>query len=318
MDFSPWQALPAVLTIYGLIILGGFLRKAQVLKPEADASMMKLFINCLYPLLIIDEILSSDSVKEVHIVLWSIPTGFLIITCSILLCKLIGRAAKIRSGAELNTFSTTAGIQNYGFAAVPIISALFPKDYLGVQFVHTLGVDLALWTVGITVLQGHFPKNILSIFTGPVIAVIVGLFLVYSGIGDWITATESLAPLITMTQWLGASSFPIALLLVGATLSDELKNALPTLRIGLMSTLLRLGILPLMILLAVYLIPFPQELASILIVQAAMPAAVMPIVLSRIYGGNPAVASQVVITTQLLGILTIPLWISLGMYILSS
>jgi len=317
MDLSPWQILLSVLPMYGLITLGGFLRGWQVLKPEADASIMKLVINCLYPLFIIDKILHSESVKNVHIILWSIPTGFLIIFFSIFLCKFVAGMGKIPAGAERNTFATTTGIQNYGFAAVPIIMALFPEELLGVQFVHNLGVDLALWTIGIATLQGSFPKSIKAILTGPVIAVLIGITLVYSGLGDLVIKTVALSPAITMTQWLGACSFPIALILVGATLSDNLKYALPTLKTGFLSALLRTLILPILILFFIWLIPFPPALASILIVQAAMPSAVMPIVLSRIYEGHPPTAVQVVITTQVIGIFTIPLWISIGMWILS-
>ena len=317
MELSSWQILQSVLPMYGLIILGGFLRKWKVLLPEADGSLMKLVINCLYPLLIIDKILASEAVKDVNLILWTIPTGFLVITLSIFLAKVLAKVGKIPEGPVRNTFATTTGIQNYGFAAVPIIMALFPKGLLGVQFVHTLGVDIALWTVGIATLQGKRPKSFRSIFTGPVIAVLVGLVLVFTGLGDQIKSTEALSPIVTITNWLGACSFPIALMLVGATLSDELKQALPTIRLFFMSTLVRIILLPVIILSAIWLIPFPQDLASILVIQAAMPSAVMPIVLSRIYGGHPATAVQVVVTTQLIGIITIPLWITLGLYILS-
>jgi predicted permease len=51
----------------------------------------------------------------------------------------------------------------------------------------------------------------------------------------------------------------------------------------------------------------------VLVVQAAMPAAVFPIVLARHYGGQPLVAVQVVLATTALGLLVIPLWLSLGL-----
>jgi predicted permease len=55
------------------------------------------------------------------------------------------------------------------------------------------------------------------------------------------------------------------------------------------------------------------ELKRVLVVQAAMPAAVFPIVLARHYGGQPLVAVQVVLATTALGLLVIPLWLSLGL-----
>ena len=44
-----------------------------------------------------------------------------------------------------------------------------------------------------------------------------------------------------------------------------------------------------------------------------MPAAVFPIVLARHYAGDPATAVRVVIGTSLLGFLTMPLWLRLGL-----
>ena len=66
------------------------------------------------------------------------------------------------------------------------------------------------------------------------------------------------------------------------------------------------------ILLARYL-PASVELKRVIVLQAAMPAAVFPIVMSRHYGGHPPTALRVVIGTSLLSLLTIPLWLRLGM-----
>jgi predicted permease len=50
-----------------------------------------------------------------------------------------------------------------------------------------------------------------------------------------------------------------------------------------------------------------------MIVQAAMPAGVMPLVIAQHYGGRPLTAVQIVIGTTALGIFLIPLWLRLGL-----
>lgn len=310
---SKQQILQSVLPMYGLIILGGVLRKTGVLAKTADTSLMKLVINCLYPCLILDKILSSDSVKDPSLVVWTLPMGFIIITLGIFLARGIGNIFKIEKGASLNTFATTSGIQNYGFAAVPIVMALFPDDLLGVLFVHSLGVEICLWTVGIACLQGSIPKSFKSLISPPILAVIIGLTLTFTGLGDTLKSTTTLSTPMTLMNWLGACSFPLALMLVGATLSDELKACIPSLKVAGASILLRIILMPMIIIALAALLPMPKSLAIILIIQAAMPSAVMPIVLAKLYGGKPAIAGQVVITTQVVGIITIPIWITLGL-----
>lgn len=54
-------------------------------------------------------------------------------------------------------------------------------------------------------------------------------------------------------------------------------------------------------------------LLDVLIVQAAMPTAVFSIILSKLYGGHPRTAVQIVLGTTALGILVIPLWLRAGL-----
>jgi predicted permease len=103
--------------------------------------------------------------------------------------------------------------------------------------------------------------------------------------------------------------------MIGVSLAGYLaepRNLFPP-RIALGSCALRLGLMPVAILCVAYWVPCPVELKRVLVVQAAMPAAVFPIVLARHYGGQPLVAVQVVLATTALGLLVIPLWLSLGL-----
>jgi hypothetical protein len=106
----------------------------------------------------------------------------------------------------------------------------------------------------------------------------------------------------------------MGLLLVGASIADQLTpesfaRAWPAV-IG--SSILRLGAIPLLMLAAAATLALAPELKQVLIVQAAMPSAVFPIILAKHYGGHPATAIQVVIGTTLLSVLTMPLTIALA------
>ena len=77
--------------------------------------------------------------------------------------------------------------------------------------------------------------------------------------------------------------------------------------------LLRLGVLPWVYLLAARFIPGSVELKRVLVVQAAMPTAVISIIIARVYGGRPLVAVQIVLGTTALALFTIPFWLRFGM-----
>ena len=69
---------------------------------------------------------------------------------------------------------------------------------------------------------------------------------------------------------------------------------------------------PAVFLCAAKFLPIATELRQVLIVQAAMPAGMTPIILARLYGGRPAVAVQIVVLTTALSLVTLPWIISIG------
>jgi predicted permease len=60
------------------------------------------------------------------------------------------------------------------------------------------------------------------------------------------------------------------------------------------------------------ILPIPLELKEVLVVQAAMPAGVFPLLLARHHGGDVMVALQIIFGTSALSLLTMPLWIHIG------
>ena len=50
-----------------------------------------------------------------------------------------------------------------------------------------------------------------------------------------------------------------------------------------------------------------------MVVQAAMPSAVISVIVARIYGGQPLVAMQIILGTTAVAVFTIPFWIRFGL-----
>jgi predicted permease len=71
--------------------------------------------------------------------------------------------------------------------------------------------------------------------------------------------------------------------------------------------------LPVLFLVLARYLPCSLELKRVITIQAAMPAAVFPIIIAKHYGGDPATALRVVLGTSLVGFITIPLWLKFGL-----
>jgi predicted permease len=108
----------------------------------------------------------------------------------------------------------------------------------------------------------------------------------------------------------------LGLILIGATLADiilEKPSALLNRLVTPAACILRLVLLPAAMLLIARYLPASAELRRVIVMQAAMPAAILPVVIAKHYGGRPDTAAQVAVSTNLLGLLMIPFWLRIGL-----
>ncbi len=304
---SPIQVLAAVLPVYLLMLAGATLRKCGVVRSEHDAGVMRLVFNVLLPCFILDRILGNDAVRGGSIVVWSIAMGFVFIGVGLATGYVVGRLIGLGRGSGLRTFALSSGCQNFGFTAAPVIEVLWGGGALAVMFLHNIGVEVAIWTLGLMLVSGSTGVPWRKLLNGPLIAVAVAMFCVLTGLDRFVTG-----PPREMMSMLGLTAIPVAVFITGCTIMDLAFSEKPRPAIVIGAAVVRLLLVPLAILAAARYLPMAVELRQVLVVQAAMPAALTPILMARLYGGRPAVAVQVVIATTLISLLTLPWIITLG------
>ncbi|TAE76204.1 MAG: hypothetical protein EAZ65_01995 [Verrucomicrobia bacterium] len=312
------EVLAAVLPVYLLILAGAVLRRLGIVGKDQDEPAFRLVFNVLYPCLILDKIMGSESVRQPQSVLWGIGVGFGLTALGFAGAWLAAGALGLKKGAGKRTFAVSAGVQNFGYTAIPVVEQLYVgAGATAMLFVHNLGVELAIWSVGVMILSGDRQIPWRRLVNGPVVSVLLGLLLVGSGADQFLCAGEGAAhavggPLRKAMAWLGAGAFPVAILITGAVMMDLVAEERPSPRIVLGGCVVRLAVLPLVLLAAARFLPAPLALKQVLVVQAAMPSAMSPIMLAKIYQGRPGVAVQVVIATTVVSLFTLPFVIVWG------
>ncbi len=309
----------AVAPVFLVIAAGYAIRRVGWLSAEADASLMRVIVNLLYPCLILDTILGNPALGNAGNVLLAPLVG-----CSAVLA---GYAASyfcaplfgIQEERQKRTFAFTVGIFNYGYVPLPLIPKLFPQaapQTTAVLFLHNVGVEAALWSAGIMLLAGA--RRVASgksrwtqIFNVPVIAILCAVVLHFLGARQWLPGIA-----LSAIHNIGVAAIPLGLILTGATFADQMRDlAVPNATgISIGSAILRLGILPIFMLALARWLPCPIELRRIIVIQAAMPCAVIPVLLTKHYGGEPNTAMRAVLVTTALSFVTIPLWIQFGLW----
>lgn len=304
--------LGAVIPIFGLAAVGLVIRKLNWLTEEADQSLLRVNLNLLLPCLILDAAIGNAALTQWRNLLLAPIVGFATMALGMLLALAVRRLHGLEDARARRTFAFSVGLYNYGYVPLPLVLLLFDKTTTGVLFVHNVGVEIGLWTLGVMILTGERTgRDWRKIINAPLLAIALALLLNAFG---W----HPLIPKVVLTgvHWLGECSVPMALILIGAIVADHLHafHSASGWRVIGVAVLLRIGALPLLFLLFAKWLPTSIELKRVMVIEAAMPAAVFPIMLARHYQGDPATAMRVVIGTSVVGLVTIPLWIRFGMH----
>lgn len=320
--------LSATLMIFFLIILGGFLRFIRCLSPAADASVMSLCLNVLYPCLIFSKIMATPLRENLAAYGMAPIFGFGSVLAAMLIMRLfVGLPAwltGLRNDAERRTFLSTSSLFNYGYVPIPIVQFLYPNqpEYATALFIFILGIELSVWLCIVPCLAGGLQKgwwkNVLST---PFITIFLAIFLNLLGVrmGPDGNVPACIAKTI---ESIGLAQITVPLIFIGAMIYDQVAER--HIHFGSLQTYVVMGwtlffralFFPSLMVLTALCLPGNPLLQRILVIQAAMPTAMLIIMFTKLYGGSSSVAAIAILTTNLLTPLIAVVWILLGMQLL--
>jgi hypothetical protein len=272
--------------------------------------------------------MASEALRLPGNLIWSPLLGFVCTTGCIGVAALAARWRRFERAAQARTFTFVAGIYNYGYIPVPLVATLYGANALAVLFLFNLGTETAFWMVGFAPFVGHsLLRDWRRALTTPVRAILLGVSvnLITAKFGlrlddatlDALAWGWPVKVVFSTIHLIGICAIPLALLIIGATMADFWDKFRKTSGGGVMvlAVVVRNLICPVGFVLAAWALPVSLELKETLVVQAAMPAAVLPLLLARHHGGNAAVALQVIFASSAAAIVTLPLWIHFGMQV---
>ena len=312
-----WPVTAKVLAVFLIMMAGALARGVRWLGADSDYSLMKLTVNILLPCLFFHRILTdvqlntgSDVIIPPLIGFGTTLLGFVV---SGVLASTCGKWIDLPTQSHRRAFTLCTGMYNYGYIPLPIALAIFPGA-VTTLIVHNVGVEIALWTVGLLIISGKLgAEGWKHVLNPPVIAIGIALLIKFAGGRDYVPGF-----VLDASHDMGVCGIPLGLILSGATIYDLFRESswISHWRGFASASALRLALLPVAFLLLAKHGPFAIELKQVILLQAAMPAAIFPIILTRLYGQDTPTAFRVIVGTTLLGIVTIPLWIAAGAWYL--
>ena len=304
----------AILPPFVLLGIGGIARALGWFRAEADASLSMLTIRILYPCFILFHILEQESYFLSVTTFQLVGCGFLSILFGFFLSWLVSKIFQI-NGEAGQSFRFCSGIFNYGFIAIPVALAFFQSEIVVYIILFNLGVEIAIWTVGILILTAN-KLSLKGLLNPPAIAVITALFLKSFG-------GKALIPAFVweVLQSIALCSIPVGLILIGGSFYQLIRdfkfsNGFKT-EIG--SLIVRNILFPASIMTILYHGIFPADipfLKEVFLVQAAMPAGIFAVVIVGNYTGDRITAMRSIIVTMVASLITLPTWLLIGFAVL--
>jgi predicted permease len=205
--------------------------------------------------------------------------------------------------------------QNCGYLPLNLAFFLFAEplreQFIIYTFLYILGFDIIFWSVGSFFIfrQKGESFSFKSLFTPPIIGIILALLLVYARLSHFMPQV-----IIGPLKMIGDTSFVLSMLILGCLLAKaDIKGFYRNIAIIFQASMLRLVLLPLIFLIVVLKMDISSLLGFFIIVQAAMPSAVSLPLLANLRKADSEFISQSVLFTHIFSIVTVPLW--LGLYI---
>lgn len=304
--------LEALAPVALIMAAGCFAERIGWINQGSEQTIMRLLVNLLLPALILSKIVRNEMLRDPVVLVQSLLTGALAVGGGMLLALAASRLFRVQT-ANQGTFAVAVGLYNYGYMSIPLIEIFFDRETLGVLFAVFATIDLTVWTLGVFLVRGKSPGgNPLRNLTPPPLAVLLGLTLLYLGIGERIPDFA-----LSFLDQLGRCAMPIGLLMTGISISELLRHSGKDLfsdhRTVMLGASLRLLLIPAIMTAASCLLPLSEPLRNVLIVHAAMPSAVFTVVLAKHFNGHPLTALRLIISTTAACIITTPAWLLIGL-----
>ena len=295
--------LNQVLIIFVIIIIGYVAARLGYITREVKRGIIELLVNIAIPAMVIvafDTDLPASALNNARIVLLYAVLSHVL---SALLGQFLFRSRPDRARVVL-CFATV--FTNCAFIGYPIMGSIFGTEGIFYTSIYSLVFSFFLWTYGQILFTGRKPirEMIWSLVNAGTVSVVIGMALLMTPLKLPALATS----VLTM---LGATTTPLAMLVIGAMLAEVRLTEMFRGRAVFFVTALRLALLPAATYAIMRLLGADARITAFCTIMTGLPAASNAVIFANKFDGDGILATRIVIITTALSIITIPLLASL-------
>ncbi|NLY57222.1 MAG: AEC family transporter [Gammaproteobacteria bacterium] len=295
--------LSALIPIFGLILVGWFLAARGVVSADGSKALSAITFKLFMPVLLFSGLAKADlaeALSPLLLLLYYIPALLVFLCINLIAHRRLGRPSSM---------GLAASYSNNVLVGVPLVSVILGVDSLVYLFAILAFHSLILFTLQSLYNafcggsdRGLDWRGLLASLANPlIIGLALGALVNLSGL-------PMPSPLWRIVELLSAAALPMALLMLGISLSGyrlHLSGSLILLTLG------KLMLFPALVLAAGLLFTSLNPTAhAVLVLMAACPTGVNVLAFSM-GDGDVRIISSVIFLSTLLAALTLPIWLLL-------
>ena len=298
----------SVLSIMIMILIGYFLAYKKLLDEKAIKLITTIVINISLPMMMMNTILSNFTKQKLIADSRGLVVPFITIGSCFIIAKVVAWITKVE-GPRRGLFVSMFFNSNTIFMGIPVNLALFGEKSVPYVLLYYIANTTFFWTLGIyeiakdgngkrlKIFSINFVKKI---FSPPLLGFLVGMFFLLLNV-------KLPSFIMDTSKYLGNLTTPLSMFFIGASI--YLVN-LKSIRFSLDIIWILLGrfvISPLLVILFVPMFPIPHLMASVFVVQAAMPVMANSAIIARAYDSDYNFASLMIAISTIGTLLVIPI-----------
>ena len=295
-----------LLSLFLMMLTGYVVARAGIMTPEFRARLSSFTLSSAAPCAILSAVLESDSTPATMI--GAVGTSFVFYVLMVIFAAVLVRLVRTRK-EERGWDQLMLIFTNVGFMGIPVIQSLYGADGVARLSMFILMFNLFFFSYGMLLIASGEKINFKAMLNPCIIAALLGLLCGVTGL-HFPAVVES-----TMSS-IGAMNTPLAMMIIGSSVAhSDVRAALTNLRLYRVSAL-RMVLMPLLMLLAVSLMPIDPVLKGICVLLAAMPIAGNCGMIADVYAPGDMTASHAIIVSTLSSAVSLPLICALIAFVL--
>ena len=290
----------SLVTIACIIALGFFLGKKKMISAKTNADLVNLLLSVFMPAALLNAFPTEFNSEYATLFRDGLLAGLAVMLAMILASNFF--FSKLFFKGELRYEAKFAFIfNNATFLGYPLISTAFGQDIVIAYCGFIVAFNFALFSYGVYLferrLSFRFFKELL--LNPNIIAVLLGMILFLTGFRLW-------SPLQNAVSYVAAATTPLSLICIGYMLSHaKFKQISGRWRLAVIA-IIQLVFAPFLTWLVTIMLHFPIEVVTVCTLIQALPTATSLSLFAEKYGGNQVEASELVITSTALSMVTLP------------